>query len=144
MLPVVAFKSPQEFREVMDRVFAFMSTHPEMGPKLREADVPQRWEFPDLDMVVHLAGRPDAADGHHLRWEWTDEVPWRADVELTMNSDVANRFFQGRESVGMAIARRRIRVGGDVGKLIGLVPVTRPVFDEYRALVEREYPHLKL
>ena len=30
------FKSPGEFREVMDKVFTIMSTDAEMGPKLRE------------------------------------------------------------------------------------------------------------
>jgi hypothetical protein len=144
MLAAVSFASPTEFREVMDRVFGFMSTHPDVGPKLRAAEVPQRWEFPDLDMVVNLAGRPEVEDGHNLRWTWSDPAPWSPEVELAMNSDVANRFFQGRENVGMAVARRRIRAGGNVAKMMSLVPITRPVFDEYRALVEREYPHLVL
>lgn len=144
MLARVAFASPAEFREVMDRVFGFMSTHPDVGPKLREAKVPQRWEFPDLDMVVNLTGRAEVEDGHNLRWTWTDPAPWRAEVELAMSSDVANRFFQGRENVGMAVARRRIKAGGNVAKMMTLVPITRPVMDEYRALVEREYPHLVL
>ena len=144
MLAAVAFASSAEFREVMDRVFGFMSTHPEVGPKLREAEVPQRWEFPDLDMVVNLAGRAELEDGHYLRWTWTDPAPWSAEVELAMSSEVANRFFQGRENVAMAIARRRIKAGGNVSKMLTLVPLTRPVMDEYRALVEREYPHLVL
>jgi len=142
MLATMAFRSPAEFREVMDRIFFFMSTHPEMGPKLRDAEVPQRWEFPDVDMVVNLTGAQEVTDGQNLRWEWSDDVPWQPEVELTMDSDVANRFFQGRENVGMAIARRRIRAGGNVSKVLSLVPATRPVFDEYRALVESRYPHL--
>jgi hypothetical protein len=140
----MAFASPSEFREVMDRVFGYMSTHPEVGPGLREAKVPQRWEFPDLDMVVNLAARPDLEDGHNLRWTWSDDVPWSPEVELAMDSDVANRFFQGRENVGMAVARRRIRARGDIAKLMSLVPTIRPVLAEYRALVAREYPHLAL
>ncbi len=46
----MAFKSPEEFREVIDKAFAMMSTDPEMGPQLRDAETPQRFEFPDLDM----------------------------------------------------------------------------------------------
>ena len=33
------FRSPAEFREVMDRVFTMMSEDPDMGPALRDADV---------------------------------------------------------------------------------------------------------
>jgi hypothetical protein len=32
-----------------------VSTDPEMGPKLRDADTPQRFEFRDLDLVVNVA-----------------------------------------------------------------------------------------
>lgn len=144
MLVAMAFASPSEFREVMDRVFEYMSMHPEMGPGLREAKVPQRWEFPDLDLVVNLAPRGAVEDGHNLRWTWSDDVPWEPEVRLTMSSEVANRFFQGRENVAMAVARRRIRAGGDVAKMMSLVPTLRPVLDEYRALVRRDYPHLAL
>jgi hypothetical protein len=40
-----AFASPKEFREVINQVFTLMSEDPEMGPRLRDADVPQRFEF---------------------------------------------------------------------------------------------------
>ena len=53
------FKSPKEFREVMDRIFSMMDTDPDMGPKLRAADVPQRFEFSDVDMVVNIRAAPD-------------------------------------------------------------------------------------
>ncbi len=53
------FRSPKEFREVIDRTFALMRDDDDMGPKLRDADTPQRFEFTDLDLVVNIrAGRP--------------------------------------------------------------------------------------
>ena len=48
------FASPKEFRAVMDRVFQMMSEDPDMGPRLRDADVPQRFEFEDLDLVMNV------------------------------------------------------------------------------------------
>ena len=54
------FKSPKEFREVMDRVFSMMDDRtPTWGPKLRDADVPQRFEFSDVDMVVNIRAAAD-------------------------------------------------------------------------------------
>jgi hypothetical protein len=68
------FKSETEFREVMDRTFALMRDDAEMGPELRRADTPQRFEFDDLDLVVNIrAGGPDEPN---LVWEWTDDVAW--------------------------------------------------------------------
>ena len=48
------FDSAKEFRAVIDQIFTMMSEDPEMGPALRDADVPQRFEFDDVDMVVNI------------------------------------------------------------------------------------------
>src|SRR5919206_1882426 len=137
-----SFSSAREFREVIDRVFAMMSDDPDMGPKLRDADVPQRFEFPDVDMVVNIRAAEEGEDGC-LHWEWTDDVGWDPKVRMEMSSETANRYFQGKENVAIAIARRRIKTGGDVRAALSLIPITKPVFPRYREMVEREYPHLK-
>ena len=125
----------------MDKVFTMMSTDSDMGPKLRDAETPQRFEFPDLDLVVNITYNDGGGDGN-LRWEWTDDVDWEPDVQMTMDSDVANRYFQGKENVAMAIARRRIKTSGNVKKALALIPITKPVYAQYRAMLEREHPHL--
>jgi hypothetical protein len=137
----MSFESAKEFREVMDKVFTMMSTDPEMGPRLRDAETPQRFEFPDFDLVVNVT-YADGAGDENLRWEWTDDVPWEPEVKMTMDSDVANRYFQGKENVAMAIARRRIKTSGNVKKALELIPITKPIYGRYRELLENEYPHL--
>jgi hypothetical protein len=136
------FNSPKEFQNIMDRVFTMMSEDPEMGPRLRDADVPQRFEFEDLDLVMNIrAGQPEEAN---LYWEWTDEVDWSPRVRMTMSSETANRYFQGKENVALAIARRRIKTGGDIRAALELIPITRPIYERYRTLVAEQYPHLKV
>jgi len=127
---------------VMDRVFTMMSTDPEMGPKLRDAETPQRFEFPDIDLVVNITAAADVVDGQNLVWEWSDDVDWEPEVKMAMDSDVANRYFQGKENVAMAIARRRIKTSGNVKKALALIPITKPVYAKYREMLEQEYPHL--
>jgi hypothetical protein len=134
--------TPQELREVIDRVFEMMSRDPEMGPKLREADTPQRFEFPDVDEVVNITKSEGDDPSENLYWVWSDDIDWEPVVKMRMDSDVANRYFQGRENVAMAIARRRIKTSGDVKKALALVPITKPVFQMYRRMLEEEYPHL--
>jgi hypothetical protein len=138
----VTFESNSEFREVMDRTFALMSDDPDMGPRLRAADVPQRFDFPDADLVVNVrAGR--SGEDANLHWEWTDDIDWEPRVRMTMSTETANRYFQGKENVAMAIARRRIKAGGDVRAALEILPLTKPVFARYSALVRAEYPHLE-
>ncbi len=53
-----------------------MDEDPDMGPQLKDADVPQRFEFDDVDLVgQHPRRTRDGEDGH-LHWEWSDDVDW--------------------------------------------------------------------
>jgi hypothetical protein len=135
------FKSETEFREVMDRTFALMSEDPEMGPKLRDADTPQRFEFTDVDLVVNIrAGGPAEPN---LLWLWSDDVDWEPKVRMSMSSETANRYFQGKENIAIAIARRRIKAAGDVKAALAILPITKPLFARYRAMIAADYPHLE-
>src|ERR671924_1995341 len=134
------FRSEKEFRTVIDRVFSMMSEDPDMGPKLRDADVPQRFEFTDFDLVVNIRAAAPDEDGN-LHWEWSDDVDWEPKVRMSMSSETANRYFQGKENVAVAIARRRIKSGGDVKAALRLIPITKPIYARYRDMVEAEYPH---
>ncbi len=136
-----AFDSPKEFKAVMDRVFAMMSEDPDMGPQLRDADVPMRYEFEDVDLVANIRAAREGEEGN-LHWEWSDDVDWDPQVKMAMSSETANKYFQGKENIAMAIARRRIKSGGDVKAALALMPITKPVFAHYRAMLEEEYPHL--
>ena len=134
------FESDKEFRSAMDQVFTLMSDDPEMGPKLRDANVPQRFEFDDVDLVLNVRAGEDGED--NLVWEWSDDVSWEPKVRMTMSSVIANKYFQGKENVAIAIARRRIKTGGDVKAALALIPITKPVYDMYREWVQAEHPHL--
>jgi hypothetical protein len=125
----------------MDGVFRLMDEDSDMGPKLRDANVPQRFEFPDVDMVLNVRAAREGEEGN-LYWEWTDDVDWKPKVTMEMSSETANKYFQGKENVPIAIARRRIKTGGDVKAALSLIPITKPVYAQYREMLEREYPHL--
>ena len=62
---------------------------------------------------------------------------------MSMSSETANRYFQGKENVAIAIARRRIKAGGDVKAALALIPITKPLYGRYREMVSADYPHLE-
>lgn len=136
-------KSTQEFKDAMEAVFTLLSEDPEMGPRLRAADVPQRFDFDDVELVLNARATRDGEPGN-LHWEWGEDVDWESKVRMTMSSDTAVRYFQGKENVPIAIARRRIKAGGDVKAALALIPITKPVYAQYSDVVESEYPHLKV
>ena len=57
-----------------------------------------------------------------------------------MDSDVANRYLQGRESLAIAIARGQVAVRGDSRIALLYLPALRLICEPYRRVVETEYP----
>ena len=125
----------------MEAVFTLLSEDPEMGPRLRDADVPQRFDFDDVELVLNARATRDGEPGN-LHWEWGEDVGWESKVRMTMSSETAVRYFQGKENVPIAIARRRIKTGGDVKAALALIPITKPVYVQFRDVVGERWPHL--
>jgi hypothetical protein len=65
----------------------------------------------------------------------SDLVP---EVTMVMTADTAHRFFLGHVNVTVALARGEIRAHGPVVKILKLVPLVRPFFPRYEALLESE------
>jgi len=53
---------------VTEWVWSTMSEDPGMGPKLRDADVPQRFEFTDVDLVCNIRAVRSGEPGN-LQWD---------------------------------------------------------------------------
>jgi putative sterol carrier protein len=60
------------------------------------------------------------------------------EVTMSMKADVAHRFWLGKVNVTMAIARGEIKPEGPVAKILKLVPLTKPIFPRYRAMLEQQ------
>ena len=132
--------SATEFRELLDEVLSELDADEKAGPVLRATGMRVRFDFPDLGMVLNVAA--SEAPGHHLRWEFSDAVDWEPKLNLSMDSQIANAYLQGKESLAIAIARGRVRYKGDTRCALLFVPALRLVVAPYRRLVRREHPHL--
>ncbi len=135
------FESEEQFKQIIEQIFQMMNDHPEVGPKLNRARAPHRFDFTDLSLQfdVTYTDPEESEAGRHLKWTWNGEsCDWKPLIFLKMPSDVANRYFQGKENIAMAVATGRIRVKGPLPKLLQLGPITRPVHAVYREWLEDE------
>ena len=55
---------------------------------------------------------------------------------MTMDADTAHRFWLGHVNVTVALARGQIKARGPVAKILKLVPLVKPVFQRYRAMLQ--------
>lgn len=127
------FHDLKEFQEVLEHVFVLMNEHPEVGRTLRDAHAPHRLVFDDLGLELNVNAAPDsdASKGRYLEWVW-GPARWKPTITLTMSSDTANRFFQGKENLGLALALRRVKVSGPIPTILRLAPVTGAIHPVYR------------
>lgn len=128
------FRSKEEFVLVFDKLWELVDRHPKVGPELKAARAPHRFVFSDLDLVLNVTWSEET--GHNVRWVWGDDArDWEPLVTLQMKSDVANRYFQGKENVILAVTMGRIKLSGPMALILKLSPVMRPIEPEYRDML---------
>jgi hypothetical protein len=138
------FQSADEFRRAFERIFELMNETPKVGRALRDAHAPHRFVITDLGLEFNVNAAPDADEkkGRFLRWVW-GPPPWEPSITMTMTSETANKFFQGKENVALALAFGRVKLSGPPLTILRLAPVTNPVHPLYRAwLAESGLKHL--
>jgi putative sterol carrier protein len=66
------------------------------------------------------------------------ESEMEPEVTMSMAADTAHRFWLGQVNITVALARGQIKAKGPVAKILKLVPLTKPVFPRYKALLEAQ------
>ena len=134
------FRSAEELREILERVLSRVDESERAGPVLRATGMRLRLRCPDLGFAVNIAAS-ESADSC-ISWSFAKRTPWKPKLELTMASEVANAYLQGKASVPVAIARGEIKCAGDARAALLYLPAAKLITDPYRELVAAEYPHL--
>jgi putative sterol carrier protein len=127
------FKDAQEVYETIGKLFVELAADEELAPKFRKANTILQYSYrePDSTITVRLQeGEPGDVD-----FGETDMEP---EVVMSMEADTAHRFWLGKVNVTVALARGQIKAHGPVAKILKLVPLTKPVYPRYKALLESQ------
>jgi hypothetical protein len=136
------YRSADEMREVIGRALEAVDRNARAGTTLRAAGLNILIEIPNLKSVISV--RASDEPGHYIQWRFDRRGKPKPNFVLTMSSDVANAWLQGRESIPMAIARRRMKCSGGARDALRYVPVLKVISQRYRKLVRSDYPHLAI
>lgn len=110
------------------------------GTLLRATGMRLRLHCPDLQVAVNIAASEDP--DRYLEWSFSTKAPWKPKLDLRMDSEVANGFLQGAESLPVAMARGQIKCSGDARAALLYVPAAKLIQERYGKLVHKRYPHL--
>jgi hypothetical protein len=122
------FADANEVDKYIGGVFRMAGDHPEVGPKLKAADIVMRvlYTDPDVEMNVVMRDPVQVTVG---------PIDQAADVTLAMPADIADKFWRGDYNLAVGLAKGQVKAKGPVNKILKLVPLTKPLFPMYRELV---------
>jgi putative sterol carrier protein len=130
---VPVFRDAQDVYGTLGQLFVDLAADPELGPKFRKADTILRYEYTDPEAAITLRlkdGEPADVD--------FGESDMEPEVTMAMAADTAHAFWLGQVNVTVALARGQITANGPVAKILKLVPLAKPVFPRFKALLEAQ------
>jgi len=119
----MTFTSTADAAKYLSSVFQVGFDDPDISPKLQKSGVVMRMELtePEFSMTVDLVN-------HTIH---TGEDGPEPNMVLAMTAETANRFWQGKVSVPLAVGRGTIKITGALPKLIALLPTAKPIQQRY-------------
>ena len=125
------FSSPEEVDKYIGEMFRQAANHPEVGPKMKAAQITLRiiYQDPDCELNVRFHDPMEVCLG-----------PWsyQPDITLTMKVDIADRYWRGKYNMAVGMAKGEVKSKGPVSKVLKLVPLTKPLFPVYLDLVKQK------
>ncbi|SCX08135.1 SCP2 sterol-binding domain-containing protein [Mycolicibacterium fluoranthenivorans] len=125
------YSSAEEIYKYLGGVFR-AANGTEVGPKLKAADIDLQVYYTDPAAAMTVRLREPAIEV----FDGADNAD--ADVKLYMPADIGNKFWRGEYNLGVGLAKGQVKAKGPVNKILKLVPLTKPLFPIYRALVSEK------
>ena len=127
------FKDDQEVYQYIGKLFEDLSVDDELAPKFRKANTIVQYQYrnPESQITVKMIEGEDGLVD-------CGETSMEPEVVMTMEADTAHKFWLGNVNVTVALARGQMKAKGPVAKILKLVPLTKPIFPRYRALLQED------
>jgi len=130
---VAYFKDEQDVYDYVGKLFQDLMVDDELRPKFQKANTIVQYQYrnPESQITVKMK---EGEDGQ-VDLGPTDLDP---EVVMTMDADTAHKFWLGKVNVTVALARGQMKSKGPVAKILKLVPLTKPIFPRYKAMLEQQ------
>lgn len=122
------FANEAEVDKYIGQMFREAADHPEVGPKMKAADIVLKvvYEDPECELTVVFKDPMIVQSGP------SEHKP---DISLFMRADTADKYWRGEYNLAVGLAKGQVKAKGPVNKILKLVPLTKPLFPVYRDLV---------
>ncbi|BBY81210.1 SCP2 sterol-binding domain-containing protein [Mycolicibacterium pulveris] len=120
----MGFTNSAEVTRYIGGIFESAFADPEIGPKLVDTGLVIAFDFTDPEAVVVV----DMADKSVREGVEGGAAPT---ATMSMAAETGNAYWQGKVNLPLAMAKRKIKVEGDVGSLLKLAPLGKKLYPVY-------------
>lgn len=128
---MAGFATVDEVNKYIGGIFEKALKDETIGPKLVGTGMSLRMNFSDPDSVVTI-------DFGHQKILTGDAARIDADAVLTMSTDTANRYWQGKVSLPLAMAKGKLKIGGSASQLLKLAPIAKDLYPVYVEMLKAD------
>lgn len=123
---MATFQTGDEVAQLIGGFLTEIMADPDLGPKFAAADAKVLMTYinPEACFLMDCTVDPptvaiDPADTS------------AAEFKLQMSADDAHKFWLGDLNVPLALAKRKVKVDGNLAKMMGLLPALGPAYARY-------------
>jgi hypothetical protein len=121
------FADSTEIYELIGGLFEELAGDAELERQFRATNTTVQYRYRNPEAQITVRTVPD--EPVRIDFGQTEMEP---QVVMTMDADVAHRFWLGKVNVTVALARGQMHAKGPVAKVLKLVPLLRPATPIYR------------
>jgi hypothetical protein len=120
----MGFNNSEEVNKYIGGIFENAFDDPEIGPKLVDTGLVVAFDFSDPEAVVVV----DMPNKVVTNGQAGGPAP---SATMTMTADTGNAYWQGKVNLPLAMAKKKVKVDGNVASLLKLAPLGKKLYGGY-------------
>jgi putative sterol carrier protein len=137
------FESKEQFMEVFNKFWERATQLSDVMEKMTKSQVVVRFDIEDPEVHMTINFRDPGPNGEIGTLTFDSEV--EPEIAVWSKSETTNKFWQGKLSTTIAMAKGDVKLDGSVAKALGLLSKIKPLYAIYpEVLEEMGLDHMKL
>jgi len=133
---MAAYESKEQFMDVFNKFWEKATKHTEIMEKLAKSQVVVRFDIEDPEVHMTINFRDPGPNGEIGTLTFDSDV--EPEISVWSKSETTNKFWQGKLSTTVAMARGQVKLDGSVAKALGLLSKIKPLYDVYPEVLKEE------
>lgn len=123
------FQNSKEVYEILVPFFNKLKDDPEIGPKVLASGLVIKFNYTEPDATIIVDCPASQVIQENVEGKTID-------VEMSMKSDTAHRFWLGKVNLMAALVKGEIKAKGPIPKIMKLLPAIKNAYDLYKVYLK--------